>query len=110
MYTAVNVVQAHNSANALEVGEAMKQHAETGAEGQRQQEELERQQQEELQRQRRQQQRQKREKSSSNIGGTAYVAKGSGQASNGAPVGREAGAADGKVRLLSGCAVLQYNV
>lgn len=102
MYTAVNVVQAHNSANALEVGEAMKQHAEMGAEGRRQQEELERQRQkEEQQQQKEEQQRQKQANSSSNVGGTAYVAKGSGQAPNGAT-------AQEKVMLRSVCAVLQF--
>lgn len=93
----MNVVQAHNSANALEVGEAMKQHAEMGSEGQRQQEQLEV-----------QQQQQKQESSSSNVGGTAYVAKGSGQASNGLRVSMEAGAAQEKVRprlVYAGAAV-----
>ncbi|CAM9227987.1 unnamed protein product [Ectocarpus sp. 12 AP-2014] len=57
MYTEVNVVQAHNKANAVEVGDAMKTHAEMGVEGVRLREE-------ELQRQQQQQ------------GGTAYMAKG----------------------------------
>ncbi|CBJ28057.1 calcium/ calmodulin-dependent protein kinase 1 [Ectocarpus siliculosus] len=56
MYTDVNVVQAHNKANAVEVGDAMKTHAEMGMEGLRLREE-------ELQRQQQQ-------------GGTAYMAKG----------------------------------
>lgn len=102
MYTAVNVVQAHNSANALEVGEAMKQHAEMGAEG-RQQEQLERQRQQQEQRQR---QTQKQENYASNVGGKAYVGKGLGQPSNGVRVGMEAGAAQDKVRLGYGRSVL----
>ncbi|CAN0002837.1 unnamed protein product, partial [Ectocarpus sp. 12 AP-2014] len=57
MYTEVNVVQTHNKANAVEVGDAMKTHAEMGVEGVRLREE-------ELQRQQQQQ------------GGTAYMAKG----------------------------------
>ncbi|CAN0236762.1 unnamed protein product [Ectocarpus sp. 12 AP-2014] len=59
MYNEVNVVQAHNKANAVEVGDAMKTHAEMGMEGMRLREE-------ELQRQQQQQQQ----------GGTAYMAKG----------------------------------
>ncbi|CAB1117160.1 unnamed protein product [Ectocarpus sp. CCAP 1310/34] len=56
MYTEVNVVQAHNKANAVEVGDAMKTHAEMGMEGLRLREELQRQQQQQ--------------------GGTAYTANG----------------------------------
>lgn len=90
MYTAVNVVQARNSANALEVGESMKKHAEMGREGQRLVDE-------ELQRQNQQQQR----RSSAGVaGGTAYVAMGGvqgTQAPNGGGV--EAGGARDQVRL-----------
>ncbi|CAM9489558.1 unnamed protein product [Ectocarpus sp. 4 AP-2014] len=57
MYTEVNAVQAHNKANAVEVGDAMKTHAEMGIEGMRLREE-------ELRRQQQQQ------------GGTAYMGKG----------------------------------
>ncbi|CAM9598601.1 unnamed protein product [Ectocarpus sp. 13 AM-2016] len=62
MYNEVNIVQAHNKANAVEVGDAMKTHAEMGMEGVRLREE-------ELQRQQQQQQQQQQ-------GGTAYMAKG----------------------------------
>lgn len=52
MYTAVSVVQANNSANADEVGKAMKKHAEMGLRGQRLREEA-------LERQEKQQQRER---------------------------------------------------
>lgn len=97
----MNVVQAHNSANALEVGEAMKQHADMGVEGKRliEEQERQRQQAEQRQQQEEEQQRQKQANSSGNVGGTAYVAKGSGQASNGV-------ATQEKVRFRSMHAVL----
>lgn len=102
MYAAVSVVQAHNSANALEVSEAMKQHAELGAEGLRQEEELELERQRENERQRQQDlQQQQQQNSSGNVGRAAYVAEGSGQASNGFRVG----AAQEEVRLQSVYAV-----
>lgn len=65
MYTAVSLVQARNSANAEQVGEAMKKHAEMGLEGRRHREEaLRNQQQQQQQEQEQQQQR-----------GSQYVAR-----------------------------------